>query len=84
MNGLRVLVAILLLSNVFVNIFAVKATSEEVCSQSLIIGPCRGMIPRYYYNADSKSCQGFSYGGCHANGNNFETQEDCEDKCMTG
>jgi hypothetical protein len=32
----------------------------------------------------SKSCEKFHYGGCFGNGNNFETKNDCKNKCGNG
>ncbi|XP_042300130.1 kunitz/BPTI-like toxin, partial [Sceloporus undulatus] len=44
-------------------------------------GPCRGNMPRYFYNPVSKSCEKFIYGGCHGNKNNFKTLEKCRLTC---
>jgi len=45
-------------------------------------GLCRAAKKRFYYNADTKTCKLFTYGGCGGNGNNFETMEECIGKCM--
>nr|XP_020633623.1 carboxypeptidase inhibitor SmCI-like [Pogona vitticeps] len=44
-------------------------------------GPCREDITRYYYNAKSKRCETFLYGGCMGNDNNFLTEEICKQAC---
>lgn len=44
-------------------------------------GPCRAAFPHYYYDADSRTCKLFTYGGCDGNANNFEMMEDCEKAC---
>lgn len=31
---------------------------------------------------EKRECVEFIYGGCAGNSNNFETKEDCEEKCM--
>ncbi|XP_064462201.1 BPTI/Kunitz domain-containing protein-like [Ornithodoros turicata] len=44
-------------------------------------GPCKGYVPRSYYDPETKSCKRFIYGGCHGNGNNFDTQDGCMKAC---
>ena len=41
-----------------------------------------GHVTRYFYNSTSGQCEQFIYGGCHGNGNNFETQESCIAQCI--
>lgn len=57
--------------------------SFAVCDLPPEGGPCYGYIPRYFFNATSKKCEEFVYGGCQGNGNNFETIESCENKCIS-
>ncbi|XP_067122223.1 papilin-like [Centruroides vittatus] len=45
-------------------------------------GMCLAYMPRYYYNAKTRKCEKFIYGGCGGNANNFESQEACESKCV--
>merc|ERR1719492_520560 len=35
----------------------------------------------YYFNAESKLCKLFFYGGCRGNANKFETVEECKQTC---
>ncbi|XP_078262359.1 kunitz-type protease inhibitor 1-like [Rhinoraja longicauda] len=56
--------------------------SEEYCNADRKIGPCRGAFPRWYYNAEDKKCEIFTYGGCKANKNNFVDQKECEQACV--
>ena len=44
-------------------------------------GPCRGSLSRFFFEAKSKECKEFIYGGCGGNENNFMQKSDCEKKC---
>ncbi|VDK85707.1 unnamed protein product [Dibothriocephalus latus] len=61
---------------------AEKAADVDVCKLPQDTGPCRALLPRFAYNDTIKACVPFTYGGCQGNGNNFETKEECEEKCM--
>lgn len=52
-----------------------------ICYQPVKPGPCRGSFRRWFYNQDSRKCEAFVYGGCQGNGNNFESEDKCEDAC---
>ncbi|KAL1474952.1 hypothetical protein MTO96_037642, partial [Rhipicephalus appendiculatus] len=54
---------------------------NPVCNETKYPGPCAGYFPRYYFNNVTKTCEKFIYGGCHANGNNFQTFEECQNTC---
>jgi len=62
----------------------VAATLREVdpCHEEKKVGPCRGRMPRFFFDSESGSCSSFNYGGCRGNGNNFASQQDCEAKCV--
>ncbi|ESO96956.1 hypothetical protein LOTGIDRAFT_115215, partial [Lottia gigantea] len=36
-------------------------------------GMCKGYFPRFYFNHKSGKCEGFVYGGCGGNENNFKS-----------
>ncbi|XP_034565701.1 protein AMBP-like [Notolabrus celidotus] len=55
----------------------------EACSAGPDAGPCFGLHPRYYYNSSSMSCEGFNFGGCLGNQNNFANERDCLQRCRT-
>nr|P81547.1 RecName: Full=PI-actitoxin-Axm2a; Short=PI-AITX-Axm2a; AltName: Full=Kunitz-type protease inhibitor AXPI-I; Short=AXAPI [Anthopleura aff. xanthogrammica] len=57
------------------------APVNEDCLLPKKVGPCRAAVPRFYYNSDSGKCEGFTYGGCHANANNFKTKDECKNAC---
>jgi len=52
------------------------------CNLPKFIGPCSTTIPRFFYNTLTSRCEGFIYGGCGGNINNFETFEACETACV--
>lgn len=55
---------------------------KEICHQQKVVGLCKAAMPRFYYEVDTKSCKFFTYGGCMANKNNFETKKECEEQCV--
>ncbi|XP_067102639.1 kunitz-type protease inhibitor 2 [Osmerus mordax] len=55
--------------------------STDQCLQPMFVGRCRASHRRFYYHAANGSCKPFIYGGCNANGNNFQSQEECEKTC---
>uniref|UniRef100_A0A669PSV9 BPTI/Kunitz inhibitor domain-containing protein n=1 Tax=Phasianus colchicus TaxID=9054 RepID=A0A669PSV9_PHACC len=46
-----------------------------VCSQEAMTGPCRAVMPRWYFDSNKRKCIRFIYGGCGGNRNNFESEE---------
>ncbi|GIX87999.1 papilin [Caerostris darwini] len=54
---------------------------DKICSLMKIVGPCRGRSERYFFNIRSGKCEKFLYSGCMGNENNFETMEECEQRC---
>ncbi|KAH7941211.1 hypothetical protein HPB49_011097 [Dermacentor silvarum] len=55
--------------------------TNPVCYKPKKVGPCLAYIPRYFYNATTKYCERFIYGGCQGNGNNFPELEMCLKTC---
>lgn len=45
-------------------------------------GPCRGLVPRYFFDSKVNECRRFFYGGCFGNANNFKTLKECQDRCQ--
>ena len=45
----------------------------DICEQPKKIGPCKAIIPRFYFNSTDGKCKEFGWGGCDPNGNNFKT-----------
>nr|XP_011425447.2 papilin isoform X1 [Crassostrea gigas] len=54
---------------------------RKVCYQPKVPGPCRGAIPRWWYNKRTGRCQRFIYGGCKGNSNNFTSKLACLRRC---
>jgi len=54
---------------------------QGICNMKKKVGNCRAAFPRWYYDKTTKSCQGFKYGGCEGNKNNFLTKEACKKRC---
>ncbi|MGH0150045.1 UNVERIFIED_CONTAM: hypothetical protein FKN15_041477 [Acipenser sinensis] len=54
---------------------------KAVCSLDAETGPCRAMMPRWYFDLDARRCVRFVYGGCGGNRNNFESEEYCMAVC---
>ena len=57
------------------------STSDDVCLLPRIEGPCKAHVDRYYFDQETKTCTLFRYSGCRANGNNFETADECQNAC---
>ncbi|XP_028178593.1 kunitz-like toxin PcKuz3 [Ostrinia nubilalis] len=54
---------------------------EKNCNDPMEPGLCYGNNDRFYFDTSSGACTQFVYGGCGGNGNNYETLEECQDKC---
>lgn len=48
------------------------AQSYGTCSLPKVVGPCKALFRRWYYNSETKLCEEFNYGGCQGNANNFK------------
>ncbi|XP_042332997.1 kappaPI-actitoxin-Avd3a-like [Sceloporus undulatus] len=53
----------------------------QVCTLPKEEGPCKGAIPRFYFNFYGKRCTEFRYSGCGGNKNNFASKKDCIGTC---
>jgi len=54
---------------------------SSFCNEQPMRGTCRAGIQRYYYNANTRNCEMFMYGGCDGNSNNFDSLAECERVC---
>lgn len=62
---------------------ATTTTTVERCRLPVRKGLCRALIPRWNFDAATGECKEFKFGGCDGNGNNFETQQQCENMCRS-
>ncbi|XP_077688597.1 chelonianin [Eretmochelys imbricata] len=58
-----------------------QGDKRDICRLPPEQGPCKGRIPRYFYNPASRTCESFIYGGCKGNKNNFKTKAECVHAC---
>ncbi|XP_032725679.1 collagen alpha-4(VI) chain-like [Lontra canadensis] len=59
-----------------------SGTAYDPCSMDPMAGECQDYILKWYYNKEKQSCQQFWYGSCGGNANRFETQGECEVRCV--
>ncbi len=43
----------------------INCTRSADCELPKEVGPCRALMPSYYFNPSSNKCESFIYGGCH-------------------
>lgn len=55
--------------------------SERHCLTPKKTGPCRASFPRWHYNAASRLCEQFIFGGCMENSNNYLSETECQNAC---
>ncbi|XP_069500632.1 kunitz-type protease inhibitor 2 [Ambystoma mexicanum] len=56
--------------------------SEDSCAHKPETGVCRASFTRWYFDPETKTCSTFIYGGCGGNGNNYQSESECMDKCF--
>ena len=59
----------------------VDSAEDDACSLEPTAGPCRALLPRYYFDGQDGKCKKFLYGGCSGNTNNFMTEIECMERC---
>ena len=72
--------------NSFGLVFRITTTTmspEEICSLKIDPGNCQNQTTRFYYNVALGQCLEFKYNGCDGNANNFITNLECQNKCLT-
>ncbi|XP_041060335.1 boophilin-H2 [Carcharodon carcharias] len=54
---------------------------DAACKLPKERGDCLANILKWYYDETMKDCDTFLYGGCHGNGNQFESRKSCRSLC---
>lgn len=62
---------------------SVYVVLQDVCWANAETGPCRALLPRWYFDHEEGRCAQFIYGGCGGNRNNFESEEYCLSVCRS-
>ncbi|XP_041351293.1 papilin-like [Gigantopelta aegis] len=60
---------------------AVCDSSSAKCQAAPAPGPCEAFFPSWFYNATSRRCEKFVFGGCLGNDNRFPTATRCYNQC---
>ncbi|KPU73282.1 uncharacterized protein Dana_GF26381, partial [Drosophila ananassae] len=72
---------------IFTVLKAVLSLKNPICGEhpevnSFVEGQnCLALLENFSYHKATDECKPFIYGGCGGNENNFETKNECEDKC---
>uniref|UniRef100_A0A8P4KRE3 Kunitz-type protease inhibitor 1 n=1 Tax=Dicentrarchus labrax TaxID=13489 RepID=A0A8P4KRE3_DICLA len=71
------------LNQTFTRLLNIDVNQKKArCSEPPHTGPCRASFTRWYYDPLNRKCHRFTYGGCDANGNNFDEENKCRDTCQ--
>ncbi|XP_059610565.1 papilin isoform X4 [Phlebotomus argentipes] len=54
---------------------------RDLCVLPTEVGNCQNYTARWYFDTRESRCRSFYYGGCGGNKNNFESQEECVNRC---
>ncbi|XP_039271978.1 actinia tenebrosa protease inhibitors-like [Styela clava] len=54
---------------------------DTLCNQKKQSGPCRALMPRWYFDKKQSKCVKFIYGGCLGNANRHKTAQGCAFFC---
>ncbi|KAG7336265.1 hypothetical protein KOW79_000958 [Hemibagrus wyckioides] len=56
--------------------------SNDVCYLEKDAGPCKKYVTKWFYDQGKNKCIRFFYGGCNGSLNRFDTQQECETRCV--
>ena len=57
------------------------AEAVKNCSLPPDPGPCKSLMPSWFFNSTAGGCAVFIYGGCDGNNNRFNSYDDCQAGC---
>ncbi|XP_003736478.2 papilin isoform X2 [Drosophila pseudoobscura] len=58
-------------------------STVDVCREPASVGDCDQYTLKWHFDGESGACRQFYYGGCAGNGNRFETESDCQARCVS-
>ncbi|XP_015232468.1 PREDICTED: tissue factor pathway inhibitor-like [Cyprinodon variegatus] len=59
----------------------VVSKDKNPCHLPQAVGPCRGLVKRFFFDTATQQCKQFYYGGCFGNANNFRSMTECQRRC---
>ncbi|XP_062616885.1 uncharacterized protein LOC134278600 [Saccostrea cucullata] len=65
-------------------VFCTLIACSNVCSLPRDFGGCYAIVPRWWFNSLTNQCEFFIYGGCAGNENNFQSFQECYQRCGRG
>ncbi|KAM7352566.1 uncharacterized protein ACRADG_005024 isoform 1-T2 [Cochliomyia hominivorax] len=81
---LKILIILMLSVAILIKVNDAANTEKKQdpkCLLPMEPGPCRMSLNRFYYNAETDSCEEFKFGGCKGNDNKFGFKQTCEAAC---
>ncbi|KAM3873541.1 LOW QUALITY PROTEIN: collagen alpha-6(VI) chain [Diretmus argenteus] len=57
--------------------------TKDACYLRQDVGDCQNYTVAWSFDSEQSECSRFWYGGCGGNANRFETEEECQNFCMT-
>ncbi|VDK30196.1 unnamed protein product [Gongylonema pulchrum] len=62
--------------------FYTDSEAQNICELERDSGPCTDPVTQWYFDAHSRQCMQFTYGGCRGNENRFNSKILCERRCL--
>lgn len=82
-NKITIYLLVMLKTLLILSLFGLSlAKDEDICGLPMDRGPCKAMKEKVFFNSATGNCEKFFYGGCRGNENNFDTFQECEQKCL--
>ncbi|XP_033162682.1 papilin isoform X2 [Drosophila mauritiana] len=60
-----------------------QASSQAVCDEEPAPGECSDWVLKWHFDRKVGACRQFYYGNCGGNGNRFDTENDCQQRCLS-